>query len=56
VRKLFNLKPAPEFLEWLQEMEIFQGSEPALMDGGARKRLEQSLETMLGHRRRIALQ
>ncbi len=24
VRKLFNLKPAPEFLAWLQEMEIFQ--------------------------------
>jgi ethanolamine ammonia-lyase large subunit len=48
VRKLFNLKPAPEFLEWLQEMEIFMGTEPALMDAGARKRLEQSLETMLG--------
>src|SRR5882757_3429162 len=39
VRKLFNLKPAPEFLAWLQEMKIFQGNEPALTDGGARKQL-----------------
>ena len=39
VRKLFNLKPAPEFLAWLQEMQIFQGNEPVLTDGGARKQL-----------------
>ncbi len=39
VRKLFNLKPAPEFLAWLQEMHIFQGNEPVLTDGGARKQL-----------------
>ncbi|HJT54271.1 MAG TPA: ethanolamine ammonia-lyase subunit EutB [Candidatus Angelobacter sp.] len=30
VRRLFNLRPAPEFLEWLQRMEIFAGNEPAL--------------------------
>jgi len=30
VRRLFNLRPSPEFLEWLQRMEIFAGNEPAL--------------------------
>ncbi len=38
-RRLFNLKPAPEFLRWLQEMEIFHGHEPAQLDGAARKNL-----------------
>jgi len=38
-RRLFNLKPAPEFLRWLQEMEIFHGNEPAQLDGAARKHL-----------------
>jgi ethanolamine ammonia-lyase large subunit len=49
VRKLFNLKPAPEFLAWLQEMEIFQGNEPALMDGGARKRLIERFDAVFKH-------
>ena len=39
VRKLFNLKPAPEFLAWLQKMEIFNGNEPALAGEGMRKQL-----------------
>jgi ethanolamine ammonia-lyase large subunit len=30
VRKLFNLRPAPEFLAWLQRMGIYNGLEPAL--------------------------
>jgi ethanolamine ammonia-lyase large subunit len=29
VRKLFNLSPAPEFLEWLQRMGIYGGLAPA---------------------------
>jgi ethanolamine ammonia-lyase large subunit len=29
VRKLFNLRPAPEFLAWLQQMGIYRGLEPA---------------------------
>jgi ethanolamine ammonia-lyase large subunit len=38
-RKLFNLRPAPEFLGWLEEMKIYRGGEPAWLDSGVRKRL-----------------
>jgi len=47
VRKLFNLKPAPEFLAWLQEMEIFQGNEPALENGRTRKQLIERFDAVL---------
>jgi hypothetical protein len=30
-------------------MEIFQGNEPALMDGGARKRLIERFDAVLKH-------
>jgi ethanolamine ammonia-lyase large subunit len=49
VRKLFNLKPAPEFLQWLQRMEIFKGNEPALMDGRLRKQLFERFDAILTH-------
>src|SRR6266481_3615393 len=38
-RRLFGLRPAPEFLAWLQEMGIYEGSEPAQISAGARKQL-----------------
>jgi len=44
VRKLFNLKPAPEFLAWLERMGIFKAGEPALMESDARNRLAARLE------------
>ena len=47
-RKLFNLRPAPEFLNWLQTKGIFRGTEPALLDAPARLKLMQGLETSLG--------
>jgi ethanolamine ammonia-lyase large subunit len=47
-RKLFNLRPAPEFLNWLQTKGIFRGTEPALLDAPARRELMQGLETSLG--------
>jgi ethanolamine ammonia-lyase large subunit len=47
VRKLFNLKPAPEFLQWLQEMEIFQGNEPALENGRTRRQLMERFDAVL---------
>jgi len=47
-RKLFNLRPAPEFLNWLQTKGIFHGTEPALLDASARHELMQGLETSLG--------
>ena len=47
VRRLFNLTPTPEFLEWLQRMEIFEGNEPARMGSSTRKRLTQALDEVL---------
>jgi ethanolamine ammonia-lyase large subunit len=47
-RKLFNLRPAPEFLSWLQSRGIFRDTEPALLDSYARRELMQGLESSLG--------
>jgi len=47
VRKIFGLRPAPEFLAWLEERGLFQGSEPALADGPARQRLLLGLGSVL---------
>jgi ethanolamine ammonia-lyase large subunit len=43
-RRLFGLRPAPEFLEWLEQMGIYEGGEPAQLDSGLRKQLEAGLE------------
>jgi ethanolamine ammonia-lyase large subunit len=47
-RKLFHLRPAPEFLGWLQTMGIFRDAAPALLDATARRQLLQGLESSLG--------
>jgi len=47
VRRLFQLRPAPEFLAWLQVSGIYFGAEPALLDAPSRKRLMRGLETSL---------
>ncbi|HTZ74462.1 MAG TPA: ethanolamine ammonia-lyase subunit EutB [Candidatus Aquilonibacter sp.] len=48
VRKLFRLRPAPEFLAWLQQSGIYRDGEPALLDEPAgRRKLLQSLEASL---------
>jgi ethanolamine ammonia-lyase large subunit len=47
-RKLFHLRPAPEFLTWLETMGIFRDAEPALLDTAARGQLMQGLESSLG--------
>jgi ethanolamine ammonia-lyase large subunit len=47
-RKLFHLRPAPEFLAWLQGKGIFRGTEPALLEPAARRELMQGLESSLG--------
>ena len=44
MRRLFNLRPAPEFLAWLHEMGLYKGGEPAQLDSGARKQLAAGLE------------
>jgi ethanolamine ammonia-lyase large subunit len=48
VRRLFNLRPAPEFLAWLESSGIYRGSEPALLAAPARRMLMQKLESSLG--------
>ncbi len=47
VRRIFNLKPAPEFLAWLQETGIYRGEEPVLLDATARRQLMQGLERIV---------
>jgi ethanolamine ammonia-lyase large subunit len=46
-RRLFHLRPAPEFLAWLQNMGIYRGTEPAPLDSSARRQLMQDLEASL---------
>ena len=48
MRRLFGLKPAPEFLAWLQEMGIYKGEEPAQLGSGALKKLGMGLEAVIG--------
>jgi ethanolamine ammonia-lyase large subunit len=47
VRRLFNLRPAPEFLAWLHETGIYEANEPVRIGAVARKRLVTKLETAL---------
>src|SRR5271170_735536 len=47
VRKLFHLRPAPEFLTWLEEAGIFRGGEPSMLEAPARRQLMQGLESTL---------
>jgi ethanolamine ammonia-lyase large subunit len=46
-RRLFHLRPAPEFLAWLQSLGIYRGTEPASLDSSARRQLMRGLETSL---------
>jgi ethanolamine ammonia-lyase large subunit len=47
VRKLFGLRPAPEFLAWLQQRDIFRDRELAPTEGEARHRLLRQLDAVL---------
>lgn len=46
VRRLFGLRPAPEFLAWLQQMGIYKGEEPAQLESAARKELLVGLKNL----------
>ncbi len=46
-RRLFKLRPAPEFLAWLQNRGIYRDTEPASLDPLARRQLMQRLELSL---------
>lgn len=47
VRRLFNLRPAPEFLRWLETEGIYRDGEPALLDAPARRQLMRGFEASL---------
>jgi ethanolamine ammonia-lyase large subunit len=47
VRKIFGLRPAPEFLEWLEHAGIYQDGEPKALDTSGRQKLLRGLEGVL---------
>ncbi len=47
VRRLFHLRPAPEFLIWLQGMGIYREDEPVSLDAPAKRQLLRGLETSM---------
>jgi ethanolamine ammonia-lyase large subunit len=47
VRRLFRLRPAPEFLTWLQNMGIYRDAEPAVLEPAVRRQLMQGLESSI---------
>jgi ethanolamine ammonia-lyase large subunit len=47
VRKIFGLRPAPEFLAWLQQNGIYRNGEPVALDAGNRQKLLSGLEGVL---------
>jgi ethanolamine ammonia-lyase large subunit len=46
-RRLFGLKPAPEFLEWLNNLKIYDGDQPRRLTSEARKQLAGGLNRVL---------
>src|SRR3984957_4654051 len=47
MRRTFKLRPAPDFLAWLQAMGIYHDAEPALLDASSRRRLMRGLESSI---------
>ncbi len=47
VRKIFGLRPAPEFLRWLEQTGIYRDAQPVALDGGKRQKLLHGLESVL---------
>jgi ethanolamine ammonia-lyase large subunit len=47
VRRLFNLRPAPEFLAWLCETGIYKDNQPARLSASTKRLLTRGLESSL---------
>jgi ethanolamine ammonia-lyase large subunit len=47
VRKIFGLRPAPEFLAWLQQNGIYRNDEPAALNAAKSQKLLRGLEGVL---------
>ncbi|HXE90021.1 MAG TPA: ethanolamine ammonia-lyase subunit EutB [Terriglobales bacterium] len=46
-RRLFGLKPAPEFLAWLEEMDIYRDGQPVALQPARRRQLAEGLQAAL---------
>jgi ethanolamine ammonia-lyase large subunit len=46
-RKIFGLRPAPEFVEWLENTGIYRNGEPTVLEAGDRRKLLRGLESVL---------
>jgi ethanolamine ammonia-lyase large subunit len=46
VRRLFHLKPAPEFLAWLEETGIFHNQQPVRTNAALRQKLIHSVQAI----------
>jgi ethanolamine ammonia-lyase large subunit len=47
VRRIFGLRPTPEFLEWLERAGIYRQGQPLALDAGNRQKLLRGLEGVL---------
>jgi ethanolamine ammonia-lyase large subunit len=47
VRQIFGLRPAPEFLTWLENAGIYRDGELVRLDAPARRQLLRGLESSL---------
>jgi ethanolamine ammonia-lyase large subunit len=47
VRRIFGLRPAPEFLAWLEDRGVFRDGQLALADTTAHRLLLQGVEAVL---------
>ena len=47
VRRLFNLRPAPEFSDWLRETGIYRDDQPLQLDAAVRRQLMRGFESSL---------
>jgi ethanolamine ammonia-lyase large subunit len=46
-RRLFDLRPAPEFLAWLEERGLYRDNEPTTLNAPARRQLMETLQYSL---------
>jgi len=46
-RKIFGLRPAPEFLAWLERAGIYRDGEPVALDAGRRQGMLRGLEDVM---------
>ena len=47
MRRIFRLRPAPEFSAWLESRGIYRDSQPAMLDGPLRRELMSKAEELL---------